>query len=120
MIVLKNGKVLLEGKFTREDVYISEGRIISAPDQESPAEVIDCDNKYVIPGLVDIHTHGCFGYDFCDGTPEALQAISAYEMSQGVMAFLPTSMTLSKDNLISIFENARDFCREKENTLPVT
>lgn len=114
MIVLKNGKVLLEGKFTREDVYISEGRIISAPDQESPAEVIDCDNKYVIPGLVDIHTHGCFGYDFCDGTSEALQAISAYEMSQGVMAFLPTSMTLSKDNLISIFENARDFCRERE------
>ncbi len=27
---------------------------------------------YAVPGLVDLHFHGCVGYDFCDGTHEAI------------------------------------------------
>ncbi len=38
---------------------------------------------YILPGLVDIHFHGCAGYDFCDGTTEAVRAIASYEMTHG-------------------------------------
>lgn len=46
--------------------------------------VIDAQGNYLIPGLVDIHFHGCAGYDFSDGTPEALEAIVAYELKNGI------------------------------------
>lgn len=39
----------------------------------------------MIPGLVDIHFHGCKGADMCDGTTEALDVITAYEASVGVI-----------------------------------
>ena len=42
--------------------------------------VVDAAGLYMIPGLVDIHFHGCKGADMCDGTQEALDIITAYEM----------------------------------------
>lgn len=58
--------------------------------------------RYLLPGLVDIHFHGCAGYDFCDGTKEALRAIAAYEMRHGVTTICPATMTLSEEELTGI------------------
>ncbi|MCR5469237.1 MAG: N-acetylglucosamine-6-phosphate deacetylase, partial [Lachnospiraceae bacterium] len=55
---------------------------------------IDATEKYVIPGLVDIHSHGAMGHDFCDADVEGLKAILEYEKSCGVTSYCPTSMTL--------------------------
>ena len=46
---------------------------------------------YILPGLVDIHFHGCAGYDFCDGTTEALRAIASYEMTHGTTTICPAT-----------------------------
>ena len=40
--------------------------------KEADGEVIDGEGCYAIPGMVDVHFHGCVGYDFCDGTEERL------------------------------------------------
>lgn len=58
--------------------------------------------QYILPGLVDIHFHGCAGYDFCDGTVEAMRAIAAYELSHGITTCCPTTMTLSEEKLTNI------------------
>ncbi len=57
---------------------------------------------YVLPGLVDIHFHGCAGYDFCDGTAEAVRAIAEYEMTHGVTTICPATMTLPEERLLEI------------------
>ena len=57
---------------------------------------------YLLPGLVDIHFHGCDGYDFCDGTEEAVRAIAAYEMRHGITTICPATMTLSEETLTGI------------------
>ena len=51
----------------------------------------------MIPGLVDIHFHGCKGADMCDGTTEALDVITAYEASVGVTSVCPATMTIQRD-----------------------
>ena len=58
--------------------------------------------QYILPGLVDIHFHGCAGYDFCDGTAEAMRAIAAYELTHGITTCCPTTMTLSEEQLTHI------------------
>ncbi len=63
----------------------------------------------MIPGLVDIHFHGCKGADMCDGTTEALDVITAYEASVGVTSVCPATMTIQRDELLSVMKNAGDY-----------
>lgn len=100
-----NGIVFSEnGVFEKRDVNICEGRFCQTDTADT--DVINAEGLYVIPGLVDIHFHGCMGYDFCDGTKEALDAITSYEASQGVTSITPATMTLSEEMLTKIFANA--------------
>lgn len=71
--------------------------------------VFDAEGLIVLPGLMDIHIHGCMGHDFCDGTQEALETMANYLLSQGITAFCPTSMTLPEEELAKIFANAALF-----------
>jgi hypothetical protein len=64
--------------------------------------VLDAAGLYAIPGLVDIHFHGCMGYDFCDATEEAIQAIADYEAGAGVLAICPATMTFNEEILNGI------------------
>lgn len=58
--------------------------------------------QYILPGLVDIHLHGCAGHDFCDGTVEAMSAMASYELTHGITSICPATMTLSEEMLTNI------------------
>lgn len=61
---------------------------------------VELNGNKVFPGLIDIHTHGCIGYDTMDG--RYLQEMSAFHVSRGVTAWLPTTMTSSMDTIKKI------------------
>ena len=93
----------LEKGFLEKDLC-TDGAVISS---ESAGEtVIDASGCYVIPGLVDVHFHGCVGEDFSDATPEGLQAMADYELSEGVAYICPAGMTLPEEQLSPICKNA--------------
>ena len=54
-----------DGTFKTGGLSISGDRIASA---EVSADAVDMGGLYAVPGLVDLHFHGCMGRDFCDGT----------------------------------------------------
>ena len=113
-MIIKNGKVFTEeGKFVEKEIYIDGDKISSTV----IGEVIDAAGLYVIPGLTDIHFHGCVGYDFCDGTKEALEKMAEYELSNGITTICPASMTFSEEQLTNIFANAANYKSEKGATL---
>ena len=105
-MIIKNALVFQEdGSFKQEDIYVDNGHF--QPDGQGP--VLDAQGLYAIPGLTDIHFHGCVGYDFCDGTEEALQAIADYELSVGVTTIVPATMTFSEEILSDIMSAAASF-----------
>lgn len=72
-------------------------------------QILTEDNKvYIIPGLVDIHTHGCFGYDFSKAGKDELVKIAEYEINHGITSICPTTMTLSSKELHRICRNFKD------------
>ena len=93
---IRNVRVYREDKsFAEGDIYIKDG-LFAEPqavcgDQE---ESVDGEGGYAIPGLIDIHFHGCMGYDFCDGTQEAIKGIGEYEGSVGGTGINPGTKAL--------------------------
>lgn len=108
-----NGQVFGEqGTFTAAEVYACNERIVTKEAYDAadgPENIVDAAGDYVIPGLTDIHFHGCMGSDCCDGTAEAFHTIARYELSQGVTSITPATMTMSEETLAKICEAARDF-----------
>lgn len=86
-----------------------QGEKISAvnfSDTNTPnEEIIDGQGCYAIPGLVDIHFHGCMGADLCDAEPDSLPIMAEYEASQGVTTICPATMTMSEAELHKIMQN---------------
>lgn len=105
-MIIKNAEVYTEeGVFEKKDIYIRNGRFTDEMPEDNC--IIDGEGCYAIPGLTDIHFHGCVGKDFCDGTEEAIQAIADYEASVGVTTIVPATMTYSEEKLTQIARAAK-------------
>ena len=101
---IQNARIYEENfRFATRELY-TNGELIAA--QSTDAQIVDAKGLMLIPGLVDIHTHGCVGYDFCDGTAEAFDAITAYEGKNGITSLTPASMSLPVPQLEQIYRAA--------------
>lgn len=102
----------LEKGFSEKELC-TDGAVFSAKSADETA--LDASGCYVIPGLVDVHFHGCVGEDFSDATPDGLQAMADYELSEGVTYICPAGMTLPEEQLSPICKNAAAH-REKQSS----
>lgn len=107
-MIIKDANVFTQdNRFVRGDVIVRDGRFVHATgEQPADEEVVDARDLMMIPGLVDIHFHGCKGADMCDGTKEALDVIMDYEASVGVTSVCPATMTIPRDELLAVMKNA--------------
>ncbi len=111
-----NGKVILKDKVAEGLAICFDEKIekISAESEINlnDYEVIDAKGRYVAPGLVDMHIHGFLGADVSDGDLAGLKTMAEGIVKNGVTAWCPTTMTVSKAEI----EKAFDTVRELKNT----
>lgn len=108
-MIIKGASVFGEdGSFTVKDVYVENHKIVGSEAEVTDKTVIDGTGYKLIPGLVDVHSHGACGHDFCDCDVEGVKEILRYERAHGITSYCPTSMTLSKEMLLDIFATAKE------------
>lgn len=104
----KNAKIFCSDFTFREGAFeVVDGKFGAILPDTVPEDAIDLGGATVIPGLVEVHSHGNSGADFSDGDYEGLKAMARYFAQCGVTSFAPASMTLPYDVLSKAFATAK-------------
>lgn len=78
-------------------------------------EIINGQGQNLLPGFIDIHTHGCLGHCTMDADPEGIETIASYHVQHGVTTYLPTTMTGTREQTIAAIRCASDFVGKRGN-----
>ena len=114
--VIVNAHVISPGVDVEGATIVIEGKKIklvaakkSAPKADRDTTVVDVRGQYVMPGFIDVHTHGALTYDFCDADERAVFEVARAKLQEGVTTFLPTTLTVSHAELVAAAKNARKY-----------
>lgn len=111
-MIIKNAKVYAKDQtFAEGDIHIENGVFCTQTQEDG---IVDAKGCYAIPGLIDLHFHGCAGHDICDGTPQALSNIAEHEAANGITGICPATMTLPYEELLQILRNAADWQKNRQ------
>ena len=118
MKAIVNGKIILPDAIVEGRALLFDEKIIGLSETvPEGAEIIDAKGRYVAPGLVDIHIHGYLGEDTSDGSVEGIRKMAEGIVKNGVTAWLPTTMTVSYDDLRRAFNAVRTLMDKKNNPM---
>ena len=109
----KNARIFTKDFTFREGAFeVVDGKFGAVLPERVPEDAIDLQGATVIPGLVEVHSHGNSGADFSDGDYEGLKAMAKYFAQCGATSFAPASMTLPYDVLSKAFATAKQLKEE--------
>jgi N-acetylglucosamine-6-phosphate deacetylase len=103
-VEIENGAILIENNIIK--------KLYSEPTPELQVDKeYDAKGNYVLPGFVDIHSHGAMGFDVSDCSAEELHVIAQAKLKEGVTTWLPTTLTLPEEMLIESAKNVAAYLK---------
>ena len=117
--LIKNARIISPGIDMPGAAVEMEGKTITAvypAGSELPAadKVVDAEGRMLLPGFIDIHSHGAGGCDTCDAKLESLRTIAECKMKEGVTSWLPTTLTLSPKVLEDVCASVAEYMKNQE------
>ena len=100
--------------FNDKMMIIEKGKIVTITDKKEDlslmknVEIIEVRDKYIVPGFIDLHVHGGGGADVMDGEYEAIKQVAATHSRFGTTAFLPTTLTMTKNEIIKSLQSIQE------------
>ncbi|WP_185255161.1 N-acetylglucosamine-6-phosphate deacetylase [Anaerocolumna chitinilytica] len=111
-MLLKNASVFIDGKFQAADITVSGGLFQDTAANTEEHETLDLTDKLIIPGFIELHSHGCIGYDFTTSAPEELEKMCEFYSENGITSILATTMTIGYDTYKKAMENIKTVCEK--------
>jgi N-acetylglucosamine-6-phosphate deacetylase len=91
---------------------IEDGRITHIGRGQAPRDGLGLGGRTVVPGFVDIHSHGGAGGSFPDGDPETAAAVAAFHLGRGSTTLMASLVTAAPDTLARTAATLADLCEE--------
>lgn len=104
-MIIQSKRVYLHGHFIAAQIEIHGEKITSVFPYNHKLVDIDYDTKRIVPGFIDVHIHGAYGFDTNDADEAGLKHIMKNLVSEGITSFLPTTVTQSKEVLLAALKN---------------
>ena len=104
-MILQSRRVWIGGQFLFAFLEIQEGKIQGVYPYGTKGADQDYETKRVVPGFIDVHTHGAYGFDTNDGEPKGLREWMRRIPEEGVTGILPTTVTQMPDVLTKAVAN---------------
>ncbi len=109
-MIISGANVFVDGRFTPLDVEVNGGKISAL---HSPSGDLQPD-LMLIPGIVDIHTHGCGGFDFSTASQPQLEQMMHSYLLGGTTTVLATIMTDKHENMVEAARRIGDFAPKSD------
>lgn len=104
-MIIQSKKVWLADQFTAAQIEMKDGKIAGVYDYGAKPVDRDYGSERILPGFIDVHCHGAFGFDTNDAEEEGLRYWLRHVVDEGVTALLPTTITQSEQVLTAALEN---------------
>lgn len=111
-MVLQSRRVWLAGQFVPAQLEAADGKIVNVYPFGTKTADVDYGNKRIVPGFIDVHTHGAYGFDTNDGEPEGLRDLMRRIPEEGVTSILPTTVTQMPEVLTKAVANVAKVVEE--------
>lgn len=111
-MVLQSRRAWLAGQFVPAQLEVADGKIVNVYPFGTKTADVDYGNKRIVPGFIDVHTHGAYGFDTNDGEPEGLRDWMRRIPEEGVTSILPTTVTQMPEVLTKAVANVAKVVEE--------
>ena len=117
-----NAKIVVSGKYITGSVLVHDGTIIDilpsgADISAIDAEIIDCSDLYLGPGLIDIHVHGGMGVDFIDADAYDIAKGIGYHLSMGTTSIVPSCISVPFNTISGAIDNLKQAAKTVKSTV---
>ena len=110
---ITGGQVYVDRSFQQKTVAMEEGKLrLLPPDAPVSGEVYDAAGKKVVPGFIDIHTHGAVGVDVNGATAADLEKIGTFFAGNGTTAWLASVLTDTEEQTRWCIDRYREWKKE--------
>lgn len=93
------GDRVLTDAYIRFDKKIHDVGLMKHFIQKDDDNVVSVKDKLIIPGFIDIHSHGGYGIDNMDADPEKIDHMVDEFLNEGITSYFATTMTQTPENI---------------------
>lgn len=111
-MVIQSRRVWISGQFLEAALKVEDGKIVQIYPYGTVKADVDYGTKRIVPGFIDVHTHGAYGFDTNDAEADGLRNWMKRIPEEGVTGILPTTVTQMPDVLTAAVANVAEVVKE--------